>query len=214
MNYTINLTTTAVSANGRLEKHHTCEGVNESPFFSWEGVPNNTVSLILIMEDPNSDALGLIDSVIARTLWTHWVIYSIPPDVTELVSGQESGDTLENGGIQGTNDYGTVRYSGPCPMPTLKFAAPHMLPTGNRAIKKPVISEERPYFIRLYALDGEMDLPPTSNRDALFQAADGHILAAGEMVIPYKSRIIRPCANANINACYDKFWSKSVLLDE
>jgi hypothetical protein len=73
-----------------------------------------------------------------------------------------------------------------------------------------LISEERPYFIRLYALDEDVAVPPAADRDALLQAIDGHILAAGEMVVPYKSRKAVPCRNANIEACFDRFWIRPV----
>ncbi len=207
LDFSINITTTGfVASNGRLDKVHTCEGFDESPFITWEGVPDSAASLALIMEDPDSDALGLVNDVIVHTLWTHWVVHSIPPDVSELAAGQAAGTTLASGGIQGTNDYQAVQYNGPCPMPYLRFPGLNMVT--NKATKQPLVSEERPYLIRLYALDGEADIPPAADRDALLQAADGHILAAGEMVLPYKSRKSVPCRNPSVEACLDQFWIK------
>ena len=85
LDFTITLLTTSVGGTfGRLHRAHSCERTDTSPHLTWEGVPEGAESLALVMEDPASDVHGLAVDV----LWTHWVVYSIPPDVTELELGQ------------------------------------------------------------------------------------------------------------------------------
>ena len=118
LDFTMTLTTTSIGGTfGRLDRKHTCEKVDISPHLKWEGVPDGAKSLALVMDDPASDVHGLEIDV----LWAHWVVYSIPPEVTELAAGQVSGELLENGAKQGANDYGKTQYNGPCPIPTLRF---------------------------------------------------------------------------------------------
>ncbi len=194
---TITLTSTSIKeSNGRLDREHTCERFDASPDLSWEGVPDGAASLALVMEDPKSDVHGLTIDV----LWAHWVLYSIPPEVTELTAEQPAGDTLDNGATQGVNDYDRVQYNGPCPMPNLRFQ--RVVSAGGRPGRPPINAEERPYFFRLYALDSEVDLAPGFDRDTLLQAIDGHVLAAGELAIPYKSAVSRPCLH-DVEPCIE-----------
>ncbi len=195
----ITLTSSSISeSNGRLDRTHTCERGDTSPHLRWEGIPDGTASVALVMEDPMSDVHGLVVDV----LWAHWVLYSIPPDVTELEPGRPAGDTLENGAKQGVNDYARVQYNGPCPLPNFRFQ-PNVA-AGRRPLRDPIDAEERPYHFRLYALDSEVDLAPGADRDTLLQAIDGHILAAGELAIPYKSRLSRACSTTNVDACIER----------
>ena len=174
---TITISTDATEERtGFLEREHTCEGKDTSPPLKWEGVPAEAKSLALILDDPESDELE------GFGLWTHWVLYSIPTSVTELTVGQPTTEVLENGAVHGMNDYENVHYSGPCPTPTIMYAES----TDNRS--PPELAVERPYFFKLYALDQELDLSPGTTRDALLKEIDGHIIAAGELAVPYKSR--------------------------
>ena len=179
VDYTMFVTTTGiVSATGFLNRKHSCEGSDESPQLSWEGVPPEAESLALIVEDPTSDELDGLG------LWTHWVVYSIPPDVTELAAAQPVDVPFDNGAIQGTNDYGVAGYSGPCPTPHMWWGTRQGDPDRTR------FAEERPYYFRLYALDTALDLEVGVTRPGLLSEIDGHILSAGEAVVPYKPRKI------------------------
>ena len=196
--FTIMLTTTSIGGTfARLDRKHSCERGDTSPHLAWEGVPEGAASLALVMEDPASDVFGFRVDV----LWTHWVVYSIPPDVKELEPGQVAGEVLENGAMQGTNDYERVQYNGPCPIPTLIF--PNTNSGGRRQSRPNMIAEDRPYYFRLYALDSAVDLFSGADRDTLLQAIDGHILAAGELAVPYKSVNGKPCAGNNPEVCLE-----------
>lgn len=175
---TINVTSTTVDPrNGRLVQDHTCEGAGTSPHVAWEGVPAEAKSLALVFEDPASDELG------GQGLWTHWVLHSIPPSVTELAVGEASVEVLGNGARHGMNDYDESKYSGPCPNPTIVFTG------GTANFTAPIAAKERPYYFRLYALDSEVDVPVGADRDAVLTAIDGHIIAGGVLEMPYKSRL-------------------------
>src|SRR3989339_549945 len=138
---------TAFKNGGIIPKKYTCSGENISPPLSWSSVPDGTMSLALICDDP--DAPG--------GTFVHWVIFNIPPDVQELEGGIETGtEELEDGTIQGTNDFGEIGYGGPCP------------PSGTHR-----------YYFKLYALDTQLDLDSESGKPELISAMKGHILAKG-----------------------------------
>ena len=48
----------------------------------WTGVPEAAKSLVLIIDDPDAP-----DPKAPRTIWVHWVLYNIPPDVSGLPEG-------------------------------------------------------------------------------------------------------------------------------
>lgn len=94
---TMKITSTAFDDGENIPRKYTCDGDNVNPPITIEGVPAETESLVLIVDDP--DAPG--------GTWDHWVVWDIPP-ITEI---------LENSvpGVQGMNDSERQRYSGPCP---------------------------------------------------------------------------------------------------
>ena len=205
LDFTMSLTTTSIGGTfGRLDRKHTCEKEDNSPHLKWEGVPDGTKSLALVMDDPASDVHGWERDV----LWTHWVLYSIPPEVTELAVSQVSGDLLENGSKQGSNDYARIQYNGPCPIPYVKFPVSlRSNPSGagfeHKRRRENVLAEDRPYYFRLYALDIQIDLPSGENRDTLMKTIDGHVLAAGKLHVFYKSVRRQACSSQDSQICYD-----------
>jgi Raf kinase inhibitor-like YbhB/YbcL family protein len=80
---------------------HSCEGADISPALEWTGVPAETRSLVLVVEDP--DAPG--------GTFAHWLLYDIGPKITALPQGVRTGAL----GLTGTNDFGSRGYKGPCP---------------------------------------------------------------------------------------------------
>ncbi len=188
----ISVTTTALRGSfTRLNKDHTCEGLDTSPPISWEGVPASAKSLALLFDDPASDQLAGVGR------WTHWVVYSIPPDVKEIVAAQPTSTLVALGVNLGENDYGDIGYTGPCPTPTLVYqpSASGVLPGGRVGHTPPRVAEERPYYFRLYALDRELDLESGANRNALLREMDGHIVGAGVAEVPFRSTKKISCRN-------------------
>ncbi len=180
----ISVTTTALQGTfSRLHKDHSCEGRDISPPVSWEGVPAEAKSLALLFDDPASDELQGLG------MWTHWVVYGIPPDVTEIAADQPTSTVLSIGAKLGKNDYGDVHYTSICPTPTLTYTADasRVRAGGNVGFVPPTVAKERPYFFRLYALDKEIDLEPGKSRNALLREIDGHIVAGGVVAVPFKS---------------------------
>ncbi len=101
------LTSSAFTAGGIIPPRYTCEGENISPPLAWSQVPEETVSLALIMDDPAAP----------NRPWSHWVLYNIPANVNHLPAHVLAGANLPWGGSQGRNDQGSVQYEGPCPPP-------------------------------------------------------------------------------------------------
>lgn len=152
---TINLTSTAFQHQQSIPSKFTCDGENISPPLSWTAGPAETQSYALICDDP--DAPG--------GTWVHWVIFNIPAEINEIPEKTSCEDTLENGSMQGINDFGQPGYKGPCP------------PGGTHH-----------YSFRIYALDTVLDLPGGISKQKLTEAMNGHILGMGELIGTYKRR--------------------------
>lgn len=79
-----------------------CSGQNLAPTLHWYNVPAGTKSFAFTITD--------VDAPVADG-FHHWIVYNIPRQVTTL-HGHGSNPFSE-----GTNDFGTVGYGGPCPPP-------------------------------------------------------------------------------------------------
>lgn len=88
--------------NGSIPSQFTCDGENMSPELNWQGEPANTVSFVLIMDDPDAP----------RGNWDHWLVFNIPAAIHEL--SQNCG-LLPKGAEGGKNSWGKTTYGGPCP---------------------------------------------------------------------------------------------------
>ena len=71
-------------AGGEIPSAATCEGANQSPALSWSGVPRGAKSLALIIDDPDAP-----DPAAPKTIWSHWLLYNLPPATPSLAA---SGD--------------------------------------------------------------------------------------------------------------------------
>jgi len=78
----------------------TGDGEDMSPHLAWDGVPPETRSLALIIDDPDAPS----------GLWVHWLVCDIPPRVKAMARGE-----VPAGARQVNNDFGTPHYGGPCP---------------------------------------------------------------------------------------------------
>ncbi len=104
---TINLQSSAFAHGERIPKMYTCDDVDVSPPLSWNGVPQGTKSLVLIMDDPDAP-IGT---------WVHWVLYDIPATLTGLPENVAKTPIVSEIGVQGMNDFHRFGYGGPCPPP-------------------------------------------------------------------------------------------------
>ena len=96
---TIPITSTAFKEGDKIPRIYTCDDQNVSPPLAWTNVPTNTVSLALIMDDPDAPS----------GTWVHWVLYNLPKNTTGLAQGKNEG------GTEGKNDFNKLGYGGPCP---------------------------------------------------------------------------------------------------
>ncbi|MFB6270952.1 MAG: YbhB/YbcL family Raf kinase inhibitor-like protein, partial [Halobacterium sp.] len=86
----------------------------------------------------------------AGKVWDHWTVWNIPPSVQEL---PEDWNPEADGATTGTNDFDERGYGGPAPP-----------------------DREHTYRFKLYALDAELDLPPSAGREDVEAAVEGHVL--------------------------------------
>ena len=85
---------------GKIPVKYTCEGPNISPPLSFEDVPRNARSLVLLVEDPDAPAKP----------WVHWLVFNIPSTAT----GFEE-NSIAAGAVEGLCNGNTFGYEGPCP---------------------------------------------------------------------------------------------------
>ncbi len=104
---TIELTSPALTAGGRIPPVFTCTGKNGSPPLSFGTAPQGTASLAVICEDPDAPGGTFI----------HWILYNIPPGTTSLPQDIAQKRELPDGSAHGLNDFGKTGYGGPCPPP-------------------------------------------------------------------------------------------------
>jgi hypothetical protein len=153
------ITSPAFRHEGEIPQKYTCDGEDLSPPLSWTGLPPETRSLVLIVDDPDAP-----DPAAPQMTWGHWVLYNIPPSTTGLSEGIPSSQ-LPAGTLEGRNDWRRTGYGGPCP------------PKGRHR-----------YFFKLYALDGLLPDLRQPTKVQLEQAMKKHILAQATLIGMYQRR--------------------------
>ncbi|MHB8119080.1 MAG: YbhB/YbcL family Raf kinase inhibitor-like protein [Methanothrix sp.] len=136
----------------RVPDEYTCQGMDVSPKIEIQGL--NATSLAVIVDDPDAPP----------AVFTHWLIWNIPPtNVIPKAIAKKATIKEPFRAVQGTNDFGEIGYAGPCP-PSGK---PHR------------------YFFRVFGLDRMLDLPAGAFVADLEKAMQGHVLQKGEAVATY-----------------------------
>lgn len=98
------IASTAFLHEGKIPEKYTCDVPSPvSPPLLYSGFPEGTVSLALIMEDPDVPKALRPDGV-----FDHWVMFNIPTATTTLAEGKTMG-------IVGANGRGGWTYAAPCP---------------------------------------------------------------------------------------------------
>ena len=144
----LRLKSSTIEAGSTISRVYTCDGRDISPPLRWENAPPGTKNFALVCDDPDAP-MGT---------WVHWVIYRIPADSDRLAEAIPLAEKLENGTLQGSNDFGRIGYGGPCP----PRGKPHR------------------YFFRLYALDAELSVGSGLTKNALLKEIEGHVLEQAE----------------------------------
>ncbi len=93
------------------------------------------------------------------------MLFNLPPDAKALPENVPAKEKLDNGALQGTNDFKKLGYGGPCP------------PSGTHR-----------YVFKLYALDTKLDLKGGVTKARLEPAMQGHILAQGQLMGKYAAQ--------------------------
>jgi len=91
------VTSAAFKNEGDIPARYTCDGEELSPPLNVEDIPEGTVTLALIMEDPDAPG-GTFD---------HWIAWNIDPQPV-IVEGERPG-------VSGSNSAGKTGYHSPCP---------------------------------------------------------------------------------------------------
>lgn len=93
----LTITSPAFESNKPIPSKYTCDGDNVNPLLNIKGIPEETKSLVLIVDDPDAP-MGT---------WDHWIVWNIPP----------TNKIEENSvpGTEGLNDFRKHFYGGPCP---------------------------------------------------------------------------------------------------
>lgn len=136
----------------RVPDESTCQGADVSPKIEIQGI--NATSLAVIVDDPDAPS----------AVFTHWLIWNIPPTETIPRAIEKTANIDEPfAAVQGINDFGEIGYSGPCPPP----GKPHR------------------YFFRVFGLDRMLDLPAGASANDLKKAMQGHVVKKGEAVATF-----------------------------
>ena len=83
-----------------IPSKYTCDGENINPELNILDIPQETRSLVLVIDDP--DAPG--------KTFVHWTVWNISPKVKTIRE-----DTVPEEAIEGLTDFGRPGYGGPCP---------------------------------------------------------------------------------------------------
>ncbi len=97
------LSSSAFTHGGKIPIRYTCEGEEFNPPLRIQGVPVETISLVLIMDDPDVPAAVRDDR-----MWVHWIVFNMPPDTAEIKEDTSPPGVLGSG-------TGRLGYQGPCP---------------------------------------------------------------------------------------------------
>lgn len=145
------ITSTAFLDNDYIPSKYTCDDVNHSPPLTFSQVPVEAESLVLLVEDPDA----------STKVFTHWLVYNIPPSTLQLLENQVPPNSM-----QGITDFGKTGYMGPCP------------PSGTHR-----------YIFKLFALDTQLDLQERATKEDVQKKMDGHVLEAAELIGLYTKEL-------------------------
>lgn len=149
----LTLTSSAFENGNPIPEKYTCVGEDLSPPLSWDQIPDEARSLVLIVDDPDAP-----DPKAPKMTFVHWLLYNLPSDSNGLPEHTVAAK-LPEGTREGLNDWKRTGYGGPCP------------PIG-----------EHRYFFKLYALDRELADLQEPNKEQLVAAMQGHIVAQAELI--------------------------------
>lgn len=136
---------------------HTCDGSDVSPRVEVTGVPVEAESLAFVLEDPDASTDGA---------FVHWLLWNVPQETTEIPEDVPNEETVESldGAAQGTNDFGEIGYTGPCP---------------------PTEDGSHNYELTVHALDGTLSVEPGADASTVEDALAEHRIDEATVVAEY-----------------------------
>jgi Raf kinase inhibitor-like YbhB/YbcL family protein len=143
----LTVTSKAFGSKAPIPIDYSCDGSNKSPPLTWSAPPEKTQSIAIVVEDP--DAPGGV--------YTHWIVYDLPPSTLSLAEGFDPASVNARIGV---NDARNVGYDGPCPP--------------RREIHQ--------YVFRVFAVDTMLNLREGITHDQLYDALHAHLLGEGFLV--------------------------------
>lgn len=149
----------AFKSGGPIPPRYAKQGDNVSPPLAIADVPKEARSLVMIMDDPDAP----------RGLFTHWVVFNIPP-----VGWFPEGEA-PRGAREGTNSWGEAKYGGPQPP-----------------------DREHRYFFRLFALDRELKLKDGPSREEIEAAMRGHVVSQAEYMGRFAPMNVEPTSTSKV----------------
>jgi Raf kinase inhibitor-like YbhB/YbcL family protein len=165
---TLEVTSSVFSSGQTLPRASTADGEGLPPPLTWNGVPGNARSMVVICEDPDAPL---------PEPFVHWLVYGIPArpgtaDATDPGTANATAvgtlDVANLGSVrQGENSKGGKGYTAAAP------------PPGHGV---------HHYHFQVFALDEDLALEPGAGRSALLEAMRGHVVAWGDLVGTYERR--------------------------
>lgn len=93
----------AFENGGKIPRKYGYKNENFNPPLIISKVPDETKSLVLIMDDP--DAMAAVGKI-----WVHWILWNISPTTKEILENSSPKDSVE-----GRTDFNEIGYGGPAP---------------------------------------------------------------------------------------------------
>ena len=164
---TIEVTSSVFAHHGMVPDEYSAYGANKSIDLNWANLPEGTVQLAVVCDDPKVVELGMMP-----TPFVHWVAYNIPASASGLPEAMSSDAEVAgidglDGMINGVNGLRRTGYFGPRP---------------------PANGQLHAYHYRVYAIDADLGLEAGLGRDELLAAIDGHVLATGMLMGHYERK--------------------------
>lgn len=161
LGYAMTVSSPAFGDGKPMPARFTQDGENLSPPLSWEGLPPQTQTAVLLVEDADIPSL--------RPL-VHLIVHSIPPDKTEFAEGEiplRLTGAAPGGWACGRNALGRPGWTAPAPPPG---HGPHR------------------YAFQVFALDARPHFAYPPGRSMLLRMIRPHLIAQGRLIGTYERK--------------------------
>ena len=148
------MTSRAFTEGQTIRRTCTADGADVSPALQWNQAPPGTRSFAVICRDVDAPGGTFI----------HWLIYNIPGTASGVPEGLPRQEKLDDGSIQGKNDFHVAGYNGPKPPP----GRPHE------------------YHFELYALNTMLPVETGVDAARLIELMKDHVLATARIMGTYR----------------------------